>query len=347
MKTTTSLKLLVGINLILGLCLWFFYFTDCSLAGTVADILFPPIVAGVALVSSASVKRRRLFPRVLVTLAHLPSIIGGGLYVLVGIMLFIPPFTLGAMFTVSEITDETLIQQAVSPDGARVASVYFRPVGAYSGGSGRIFVRVSPRLMPFIERDIYYVRVSSADENTTNYLKWVDDHTVYISERKQIVEVGWLQLKMPEVFAIPLNMIRFVATQTEEAQLEAEQTMPLKDIPTYPGQIEHPNTSYVRVYQTAERVYFLPGSKLDDVTVWYQNALPSAGWGILAVEKLPKSEGTSRHEYCIQTQKTEQGQAHLYYWEITEVMGEGNSWQVRVDVTTPNPVAGACYHHRH
>ena len=170
------------------------------------------------------------------------------------------------MFTVSEITDETLIQQAVSPDGARVASVYFRPVGAYSGGSGRIFVRVSPRLMPFIERDIYYVRVSSADENTTNYLKWVDDHTVYISERKQIVEVGWLQLKMPEVFAIPLNMIRFVATQTEEAQLEAEQTMPLKDIPTYPGQIEHPNTSYVRVYQTAERVYFLPGSKLDDVS---------------------------------------------------------------------------------
>lgn len=346
MKITTSLKLLVWFNLILGLCLWFLYCTDYSLAGTVADIVFPPAVAGVALVSMAMVKRRRIFPRLFVTLAHLPSIIGGGLYVLAGFMLLVPPFTLAGLFTLSEVGGETLIDQAVSPDGAQVASVYFRPVGAYSGGSGRIFVRVSPRLLPLIERDVYYLRVSSADENTIDYLKWVDNQTIYIPERQQTVEVGHVQFQMPVVFALPISIVRYSSAQSEARQQEAELTKPLKDVPIYPGQIEHPSTFYVRVYQTAERVYFAPGSKLDDVTVWHQSALPAAGWRISEVEELSTSEGASRHEYCIQAQKTESDQTRFYYWEITEVMGEGRSWQVRVDVTTPNPVAGACYHHR-
>lgn len=129
-------KAVILINLLVGLFLWFLFSTDYSLIGNLPDMLFPPLSAFVALASIAFVKTYIKECGFLITLVHLPSLIGGGLYILIALVLLVPPFTLGAIFTASEIANEIEIQRALSPDGSRTAYVYFRGVGAYSGGSG-------------------------------------------------------------------------------------------------------------------------------------------------------------------------------------------------------------------
>jgi hypothetical protein len=200
-------KVILGVNFALGFLLWFGFFTDYSWAGTIPDILFPPIVAVVGFISllaarNARSKSKRLASR----LSCLPSLIGGGLYVVLAIILIFPPFTLGLLFAIDELANERLIQQDVSPDGSKVAEVYFRPVGAYSGGNGRIYVRVKYRLLPFVERDVYYLRISHADENTTNYLSWQGNDTIHISEKQSEIEIGTVKGEIPLVISIPLSL---------------------------------------------------------------------------------------------------------------------------------------------
>ena len=71
-----------------------------------------------------------------------------------------------------------------------LATSAFFGVGAYTGGNGHIYVRVKYRCFPIVERDIYYVDESFADEETDDYLYWLDDDTLYISETEEEVEVG-------------------------------------------------------------------------------------------------------------------------------------------------------------
>jgi hypothetical protein len=123
------------------------------------------------------------------------------------VLLVMPPFTLGALFTIDEISHEKLIQQATSPDGSRVAQVYFRGVGAYASGNGRIYVRVKHRLLPFVERDVYHLHGSHADENTVEYLSWRDSDTLYISETDEALRVGVIAFRVPPVFATPVRLV--------------------------------------------------------------------------------------------------------------------------------------------
>jgi hypothetical protein len=347
MKPVSNLKWLVAINLGLGALLWFTFLTDYSLTGALPDLLLPPTAALIAFVSFGVIKKHNWTSRRrLVKLALLPSIVGGGLYVFVAILVLLPPYTLGAFFTISEISSETRIQQAVSPDGARVASVYFRGVGVYSGGNGRIFVCISPRALPFLERDVYYLRVSSADRDTPDYVRWIDNDTLYISETGEEISVGVIQAEIPLVIAIPLNMAKSVVANAEKQRIENELSTPVRDIPIYPDKFRGDHTEYSDIYETAERFYFLPQNQVDEVASWYQEKLSQDGWNLAKVERRPKNEGHARHEYCIQAERPEQNQTRLYYWEITEVPGEGGTWQVRVTVSTPHPTAGACYQYR-
>ena len=211
-------KVVIGVNLALGLILWFGYFTDYSLAGTWPDLLSPPIVGLVGFFSWRSAKNvpseamRRLHK-----LSSLPSIIGACLPVLLTVIMVIPPFTLGFLFALSEMGGETRIQRAISPDGSRIAEVYFRPVGAYSGGNGRIQVRVRHRWFPLVERDVYYLGRSYADEDTNDYLYWVDSGTLYISEKEQQVELGRIAFAIPSFLAIPARLIRVLFGVFESA----------------------------------------------------------------------------------------------------------------------------------
>lgn len=201
-------------NLHLGAAMWFFYFTDYSWAGRVLDLVFPPAVAllgisSLAVAWSASSRLGRLGA----TLSCLPSLIGGGLYctalaLLAFLSLLNPGVLMGLFFHLHEISGEKLIQETVSPDGSRVAQVYFRGVGAYSAGNGRITVRVKHRLIPLVERDVYYVPVTyEAGEGATHYLSWTDNDTLFIPETQEEVRIGTVAVQFPTVFAIPLQLL--------------------------------------------------------------------------------------------------------------------------------------------
>jgi hypothetical protein len=202
-------KALIAINLVLGFLLWAIYLTDYSLAGNVADIVFPVGVCGAGLVSLgfSGIAPTRV-SRLVTGLTCLPSIIGGGLAIIVGVLLFIPPFTLGGMFLVLETATEQLVQEVESPDRSRVAQVYFRAVGAYSAGEGRVFVRVRYSQFPLVERDVYYVSPSYSDG--TDYVSWLDNDTLYIREVDETVTLGIVRPTIPAVIGIPIKLIQLV-----------------------------------------------------------------------------------------------------------------------------------------
>jgi hypothetical protein len=167
----------IVINLVLGGVLWFGFCTDFSWRGTLPDVLHPTLAAVVAWLSlmkedkgaDPSTRRRFIW-------ACMPSLLGGGCALLFMAPLLLNPLAL--MFRMSESAAETIIQSAISPDGTRIADVYFRPVGAYAGGNGRVSVRVRYLWLPFVERDVVYIGRSYADEDTYHYLEWTDSDTL-------------------------------------------------------------------------------------------------------------------------------------------------------------------------
>ncbi len=83
------------LNLVLGLFLCLYAFTDISLAGTIADLLFPPIVLALSILSyriSATISPRR--NRRFIRWSCSVGLVVGGSYTLAGAFLFVPPFTL-------------------------------------------------------------------------------------------------------------------------------------------------------------------------------------------------------------------------------------------------------------
>jgi hypothetical protein len=97
----TAAARLVGLNLALGFALWVGECTDYQLAGTIPSLLFRPGVALVALLSLWSVRRWARFPRRLVRLSCLPSLVGGGTFLLSVLLFLVPPFTLGGLYDVA------------------------------------------------------------------------------------------------------------------------------------------------------------------------------------------------------------------------------------------------------
>ncbi len=191
-----SRKLLLLLNLLLGVMIWLFHLTSYSLAGRVGRAiatilpLLASLFAGYSISRLATIKvdgrlKLRTLPRTLSwLLACLPSFVQGGLRILlIVIIILFPPFWLGLMFAVGEQAGLTLIQNLDSPDGTKTARVYFAPVGPYSGGNGRVSVYVRDRNFPFIEQNVYYMSASYyANENTTDYVSWVDNHSIYVAE---------------------------------------------------------------------------------------------------------------------------------------------------------------------
>ena len=338
MKLTWSWNWLIFVNLILGLFLWFLYFTDYSLIGTIPDILFPPLVAIIAVVSLALINIHGRFQKFFVMLAHLPSIIGGGLYILIAFIMLIPPFTLGTMFMVSEITEEVQIQQAVSPNGTRVANVYFRGVGAYSGGNGRIYIRVRYPNIPFLERDVFYLGRSLASEETINYVEWIDDDTLHISEVDYEVAVGAIGGEVPQVLALPYTILRFVSVIVEQQIVNHRLSAPVHDIPIYPGRITGDQSQYMQEENTAFRSFNIEQEDVDKIAKWYEETLAESPWILEKVNQYTYTEYGEVYIYhCIQARKVG-NEERVYFWEF---MG-GNGVSVHVNVGTPYPITDTC-----
>ena len=206
-------KIVIGINILLGLMLWFGYLTDYSWASSSLDASFPLYVGGIALLSMIYFVNRKDNLgkwRKVKALLCLPSLTGCCLSTLFITLMIMPPFTLGFFFMMAEMDDEVLIQQATSPDGSRVAKVYFRPVGAYGAGNGRTYVRVEQPLLPFVERDVFSLTKSYADENTSNYLSWVDNDTLLISETDEKIELGMVRLSISSTVTFPIRWACYI-----------------------------------------------------------------------------------------------------------------------------------------
>ncbi len=335
-------KALVVINLILGLFLWFLFFTDYSLAGSIPDILYPPVVLIFAIVSLAIIHiirtKRQKF---LITLLHIPSIIGGGLYILIAFAMLIPPFTLGALFAFSEITGETEIQQVSSPDGRRSAYVYFRAVGAYSGGNGRIYVRVRHYMMPFLERDIFYLGKSYASEDSTTYLEWRDNNTIYIPEIKREVSVGEIRTEIPQIVAIPISIFRSLTGMKDQSRENQQLSAPVRDIPVYLDNINDDISTYWEEKNTVYRSFNLQKADLEKVEKWYEETLSEPPWELIKVNQYTETRsGLIFINYCIRARREFDNKKRLYYWEI--IGSNDLSFGVQVFIGTPNPITDTC-----
>jgi hypothetical protein len=201
------------LNLFLGLILWFIHLTDFSWTGVWPDCLFTLFVG---LLGFLSLRTTRNAPNRCLKYVQgffcLPTILGCSLPVLATIILIFPPFTLGFMFMVDEMQGEVQIQSEISPDQSRVAEVYFTGVGAYSGGNGRILVRLKYHRFPWVERAIYRASKSYVDGNTRDYLYWVDDNTFFITETQQLVNVNRIDCELPWFLAILLLLLYFLLT---------------------------------------------------------------------------------------------------------------------------------------
>ncbi len=340
-------KLVLVANLLLGVSLWFGFFTNLSLRGTLSDILFPAFTTIFAVTTLGALPTEK---RKFGGLAYIPSCGGGCLYLFMGFIMLIPPFTLAFLFGASEIANEVRVQQIASPNHTDFAEVYFRPVGAYTGGSGRIYIRVVNKYMPFVERDIYAGKTHTSDGKTTNYVKWLDENTLYISEVDKQISVGSIQPELPSLAIVPLMIVGFIQGQIRESQL----TAPLDDIPIYPTRRENESTSYWDVEKTSERIYFLPQAQIEKVYDWHLSNLSKSPWEIINSQIVPDSDPIYQgyNIYCITAQKSDGNHTTIYYFEIAELhkllepdyrLLDPDLWDVRVIVATPNPDSIYCW----
>jgi hypothetical protein len=184
---------MVMVNSVVGAWVTLRLTTPYSLIGTWSDMITDAACGVIALgivkigIRWAQGERMRRLMRV----SAVPGIVLGVLPLLIDLLLFVPPFTLGTMFYWSEVRAEQVIQTTPAPDGDWTAQVSFRPVGPYTGGSGRTFVKVIPRWLPFLEWELYYNRRSYADVDTMDYAQWLDSERLYIPEARQVLHLTW------------------------------------------------------------------------------------------------------------------------------------------------------------
>jgi hypothetical protein len=208
-------NLLLAINLLLGLSLWLSFCTDYGWANVWANLLFPPLVGIFGLVcllarrtnTPSSPRRWRL-------ICCLPSVLGGLPYLVLLIFALLPPFLLATLFWLDEQSNATRIQQVSSPDGTKIAEVYFLPVGAYSGGNGRIEIHLKYRWIPFLKRDIYYLPTSDADTDTHDYIVWRDNSTITVSETHDQIQIEAVRWRVPPIISVPWRAARMLARVT-------------------------------------------------------------------------------------------------------------------------------------
>jgi hypothetical protein len=343
MKTTKLTKIIIASNLFLSLFLWFLYSTDYSLPGNFLDIIFPPLAAFIAIISLPvaihGVKQHQLA----IIFVHLPAIIGGIMYVLMGIAMFFPPFTLGAISTLTEISDEIEIQRADSPDGVRTAYVYFRGVGAYTGGNGRTFVRVKHKLIPFLERDVFALIKSYASEESSKYIEWLDDNTLYISETNEEIPVGVIKGEIPQVIIIPIQIVRSVSAMLAQGLEKSQQTELVRDVPVYPGNITHDDSMYNKYTENVERFIHVDQERVEKIEQWYEEALTASSWRLIQVDHntyLNSTTSLGHVEYCVQAVREIDGEEHFYFIEFSGTEDEAGTVIVRIG--TPNPITDAC-----
>jgi len=162
---------LIGVNIVLGVVLWFMLTTDYSWDNKWANYSFPLIVGVIGVATWFASRKERVTP--LVALSGAPSMLGClGYIVLIPVIFFL-------MMAAGAPPDQP-VQQTISPDGLKVAEAYVIPFRAEPYGGSQIRVRLKYTWLPFIKRDIKMALFGSVNPpNTTTYLIWKDNETIY------------------------------------------------------------------------------------------------------------------------------------------------------------------------
>ena len=182
------------INLFLGIFLFFLFLTNVELNSTIANLLFPMCVLVFGKISykkSANRQKGKIF-------FYLPSFIGAIGFYAVKLIICLVFFT-STIFWISEETNKTRIQHSYSPNNMEYCDVYHYPVGAYSGGTGRLRVFLVNRFFPIIRKEIYYESKSYTVvtdnpeseyyENEFHIIEWKDKDSIRIFPKgKEIIK---------------------------------------------------------------------------------------------------------------------------------------------------------------
>jgi hypothetical protein len=330
---------LSAVVLVLGALLWFLNVTNYSLVGSWSDLVFPVAVGLLAFIAFVKAWPRTTGRgRLLVSVAHLPALLGGGLFVLSTLLLFVPPFTLGGLFAFDELAREKQIQQIESPDRRLTADVYFRGVGAYSGGNGRVDVRIRDPFVPFLERDVYYFGRSLANETSSDYVSWLDNRTLRISETGETVDVRGIKTGVAADVAIPLVLIGMLIQAAQEERVNQSLTAPVRDVPLYPSSVVVGGPTYSAQKANVSRS-IETGDDLQRVVEWHRQQLATAPWQVVGINSHNDDDGFGYHtEVCIQATRASADGARIYYWELIGKTARG----VHINIGTPKPITNAC-----
>lgn len=219
----TTWRTISAVNLALGILLWIGYLTDLSLAGTMADWMFP-LLAGVLAYYTlfAAPYYAPADMRSAVRRACIPSLAGGIAFVLAAVLMLVPPFTFDTLEYFAGTAIEHRIESVVSPGGGYTAETILRGMGALPGQQGELTVRVKPRLFPLIERDLAVYRVRFTDERVPAYLSWKDDRRIEFAAVGQVWDTGQVLLALPPALEGPGRPLAVLAGRpTEVLELPA------------------------------------------------------------------------------------------------------------------------------
>jgi hypothetical protein len=336
---------LIALNLFLAALLWLFQFTDYSLPGPLADVAFPALVGLLGILTfRAACSLPRRSARLAGRCCSLPAILGGGFHLvayalaILGIVL-VPWATFRLVFNIDEMLNEVRIQRVASPDGSRVADVYYRPTGARGAGGGRVLVRVRQAWPPLLEREVYFVGASGvATEQPTDYVTWVDDDTLYVPETRELLTVGSLRPQPSPLVWVPWNALVHLAWL-----VKPDLAPPLADVPIYPAQPLDDRVDFHAYPNTWLRSYRLPRQRPEDVAAWYRDQLAQSPWTLVS-EKLNRRQtnvpGRQWLRYCFTAEREDHGQRRTYYVQATGF--SVNALNTFVNVSTPGPMDAAC-----
>ena len=189
--------------------------TDVSISGCKADLVFPVFVLVFSLITrKAAARQPACARRRFVRQTALPGMLLGGMHVAAAILLVFP-----SLFTLSELTGERHIESYRDPDSTKVAGVYLRPGGAYAGGHGTMYVRISFSWFPLLERDIYrgtYYSRGGEENQSEPEAVWLGSDSLRITSNGKVIPVGTLRPVMPYFVREPLRIVKAMTYESRK-----------------------------------------------------------------------------------------------------------------------------------
>jgi hypothetical protein len=197
---------------LLGVTLWLGLLTNWRWSWTTANAVhaMAALVAG-SIALFAKITRQLRRPGWNPVWAALPAFSGGVVALLGPLLMFVPPFTIAAVFAADEIAHEQLVQREPSPSGRSDAIVRYRRVGAYAPGAGKLVITDRYRRLPFLERDVVGPITTSLSEDAGSFVRWIGPNRIRLEEHGDVFDVPGTRFESPLAVRVLEGLFAFVA----------------------------------------------------------------------------------------------------------------------------------------